>query len=53
MFTHGEIWALGSPLPPEAPEPCQESNKGNSKKALNSTDPGMQGLAIAEGSDSL
>ena len=38
-----------SPLP----EPCQESNKGKNKKALNSTDPGMQGLAFAEGSDSL
>ena len=38
-----------SPLP----EPCQETNKGKNKKALNSTDPGMQGLAFAKGSDSL
>ena len=38
-----------SPLP----EPCQETSKGKNKKALNSTDPGMQGLALAEGSDSV
>lgn len=30
-----------------------ETNKGKNKKALNSTDPGMQGLAFAEGSDAI
>eukprot|EP00435_Cladocopium_sp_Y103_P064705 s594_g26.t1 len=30
-----------------------EPSKGKNKKALNSTDPGMQGLALAEGSDAI